>query len=353
MYIFMAKVNKNSTPKIAYHMTLLRILACIFSICLMGVASEAEFDWKTQFSGIVDNREYFNSVQTGRTILGGRITTDAGICLDTHHTLRIGGSLLQEYGSRKFFDGTDIFAFYHGAWLPFSFYFGKFPRQTLLRYPLSLLSDSLDYYRPFIEGTLIQLAGRYVYETIWVDWTGKIDHDVHETFLCGFSGALNFSSIRFSHYFVYYHFAHTLNHYPDERLRDNGGGVARIGIMLHPTGIDSLAINAGILGSFDRIRDGRSWQTALGSLYELDATRSRFNLHVLAYFGNSHTLLWGDSFYKAHTYGRGDFTVRTLKSHHVCARFTLSLHGIEGHIDNSEAFLLTVLLGGHRPLMVD
>jgi hypothetical protein len=333
-------------------MKLIISLTATFLLFIPAVAQSYEAEWMAGFTGIVDNREYFNSVQTGKTILGGRISALAGLRFDSTRGIAGGLTALQQYGSRDLIDQTRLYLYYHSTGRPLTFYFGVFPRQQLLSYPLMLLSDSLDYYRPQIEGTLLQIQGRLGVENVWVDWTGMIKGPAHESFLCGISGttAYRFGCVR--HYFLYYHYAHSELRPADEYIKDNGGGMIQAGVRFYQRGpIDSLRIFAGYAGSFSRVRDNSSpWSTGQSGIFEAFVDLPRGGLHVLYNNGTPQRLDWGDSFYRGRSYCRTDFTVLPICSENVRARFTLALHFIDRHIDHQEIFLLTAGLGGRKVL---
>lgn len=64
-------------------------------------------------------------------------------------------------------------------------FFGSFPRRELFDYPLMLLADSLDYYRPNIEGSSICYRWQWGSVHGWVDWTGRASEETRESILAG------------------------------------------------------------------------------------------------------------------------------------------------------------------------
>jgi len=307
------------------------------------------FEWKAGFTGIADNREYFNTVTVPQTIFGSRVTLECGLNVDKFHQFRVGFNYLYEYGSTITSRQPDPVIYYKGYKEPLTLFIGAFPRKNLLLYPLVLLTDTLNYFRPNIEGMLLMVNGKWGYQNLWIDWTSRQTDTERETFLFGLSGRINKGILFFTHHLLMYHFAGSKIPIPDDSIRDNGGGVFRFGMDLSgATRLDSLIFSAGSIISFDRIRKTGEWQTPSGILSEINATYKGFGIRTLYYRGEGHQLLYGDGFYKADSYGRTDFYFTPINSTHVKGRFTYSLHFIEGKTDNSQSFILSIDINGSK-----
>ena len=73
-------------------------------------------------------------------------------------------------------------------------------------------------------------------------------------------------------------------------------------------------------------------------------------IRTTIYLGEGHTFLYGDSFYKAGFYSRFDVFVIPFKSPNIISRINFAIHFVEGTIDYSQQILISMTLGGNRPL---
>ncbi|MFW6253394.1 MAG: hypothetical protein ACOC41_00545 [Chitinivibrionales bacterium] len=310
-------------------------------------AQAYEFDWRLQFSGVADNREYFNSVTTPQTILGARFGATAGLTIDQAHHIRFGGTVMQEYGSEFGFDKATPYAYYYYDGMPSEFVFGIFPRKMLSTYPRALLTDTLYFYRPQVEGALFRLKGAFGEQSLWLDWTSRQTDTNRETFLFGFDGTLVYKSLFMRHTFLYYHFAGPAVRIPGDHVRDNGGGSLAAGVTMQKLWLfDTLQVAMGGLGSYDRTRGVTDWQSSAGATALLYMSAPRFSLRYEHYWGESHKLDWGDRFFKAKQYGRLDMGVIPILHRNITARFIYSLHIIESKLDHQQAFFVSADIGG-------
>lgn len=319
-----------------------KFLVTIF-IFFIQSSNAQEFKWNIGFDGIADNREYFNTLTTPQTILAARIRGEMGFDLENYHQIRGGLNYIYEFGSSDSLLRPYITMYYHAEKAPYNFYMGTFPRKNLLNYPLALITDTLLYYRPNIEGLYLKLFGNWGYENFWIDWTSRQTNVDRETFLFGFSGTINWKTLFLQHYFVMHHFAGPAIPIPNDHLRDNGGLIIRSGINLSSMiGIDSLTISTGIVNSIDRIRGFYDWTLKYGSISEIHVNYKGYGMNALAYFGEGHDFMFSEGFYQARSYGRLDLFFTPLQFDRIKGRFMLSFHFIEGSIDYSQSFLLSV-----------
>lgn len=316
-------------------------------------ASGQLLEWQAGFDGFLDNREYENTVQIPQTIFGARTWLELGGSIDRIHHIRAGLNYMYEFGS-------DIDAikplpvlYYQLEWGPVNFYMGAFPRRNLLEYPLALLTDTLNYYRPNIEGMYLSYDfGRWGWENIFIDWTSRqTDYDF-EQFMFGFSGRLNYKFLYFTHHFLMGHFARSRIPPPGFHLRDNGGFDLNFGADFSGmTFFDTLYISIGTLISLDRIRgvyDG--WETPAGFISQANLCYKGLGLMGTYYRGQGHEFLYGDSFYRAKEYGRLDLYWQPFKKSYLTGKIVFSLHFIEHSLDTSQQLLVSLNFGGSRQI---
>jgi hypothetical protein len=78
--------------------------------------------------------------------------------------------------------------------------------------PLALMTDTFQYYRPVLEGILIDYRTPGFRHNIWIDWTSRQSYRKREAFLLGFSGYAERGMLIWQHHFIMTHLAHSLSH---------------------------------------------------------------------------------------------------------------------------------------------
>jgi len=312
-------------------------------------AHSQKFEWMAGFDGFLDNREYY-SIDNPQTIFGSRIKGEIGASLADVHRLRFGINYLYEFGHDLDAHLPNVTMYYQYDDDRINFQIGSFPRYKLLDYPLALLSDTLLYYRPNIEGAFFGYSGGWGFQNVFIDWTSRQTENTHERFIFGFSGALRKGILFLNHHFMMGHFAAKGVPDPDHHLRDNGGFQIDLGADLSGmVFLDTLGFSAGTLVSLDRTRgvdDG--WQTPAGFIGQFKAFYKWFGINGLYYQGQGHTFLYGDPFYRLEQYGRLDFFYMPFHNENVSLKINFVLHFAESQIDYSQQILVSMALDGFR-----
>lgn len=331
-------------------MSRMRISFTILILALALSSGAQNFEWMAGFDAFLDNREYF-SIENPHTMFGSRFRVEAGGSLADLHTIRAGVNYLYEFGYR--IDAckpipTLYYRYDDGKIL---LYAGAFPRRDLLDYPIALLSDTLHYYRPNIEGVYLSCSGSWGTQNVFIDWTSRQTDVAHERFIFGASGRLNWKSLYLSHHLIMGHFAGRGIPVTGERLRDNGGIDINLGVDLsQKVVIDTLQFSAGALVSIDRIRGiDETFQTPAGFLGKFTLMHRGWGLAGTWYKGQGHTFLYGDAFYRLRDYGRLDIFYAPFRSGPVRMKFDFALHFANGELDTSQQILISMVLGGSRP----
>jgi len=337
-------------------MTLVRKLILLTLFCLSASGLKAqEIEGNLSYFGFLDNREYMKSGRYSQTIFGNRISPEVGIRIDSIHRFRVGFNALYEFGSKqaRFFDKIEPVIYYQYEKDKIDFFIGSFPRQNLVDdYPRALLSDTLNYYRPNIQGMLAKYENSKFKETVWLDWTSRQTAIDRETFIFGLSGKYQPGMFFVSHHAYMFHNAGAAIEVPGDNLQDNGAATVKIGLDLSKaTILDSLTITAGGMMSFERTRsvtDG--FNTPKGFVSDLYAGYKRFSINNTFYAGQGHHLLLGDEFYNAKTYDRIDFRWTPILFKNISGSFVFSYHFADGIMDNQQAFFLRYNLSGSKKL---
>jgi hypothetical protein len=306
-------------------------------------------EWLAGFDGFLDNREYY-SIDNPQTIFGSRIKGEIGGTLANVHRLRFGVNYLYEFGHETDAHSPNVTMYYQFNNDRINFQIGSFPRVGLLDYPLALLSDTLLYYRPNLEGAYFGYRGAWGFQQVFIDWTSRQTDDNHERFIFGFSGALRKGILFLNHHLMMGHFAAKGIPDPDHHLRDNGGfqidlGADLSGIVL----LDTLRFSAGTLVSLDRTRGvDKGWQTPAGLVGQFKTFYKWFGIDGLYYRGQGHTFLYGDPFYRLEQYGRLDFFYMPFQHEKVSLKINFVLHFAAGQVDYSQQILVSMALDGFR-----
>ncbi|MCF8331628.1 MAG: hypothetical protein K9H84_04170 [Bacteroidales bacterium] len=318
--------------------------AVTFVFISVGFCSHAQnYFWKAGLWNIADNREYFNDFQEGETILVSRLNGSIGVKMDSIHQFVAGLDYMFEYGNSLNAVPISPILYYHLNKNPFSFYFGSFPREGLLNYPLFLMKEKFLYYNPSIKGLHFKASGSSGHQTLWIDWLQKQTLNQREAFLYGASGRLNLKWLFLEHYFLMYHKAKSQQPI-NEHISDNGGFLARIGININTSGAfpDTLYMAAGPAFKIDQLRGvyDMNIQTGFSGMFTL---RKDFAGIKATYFhGEGQEVIYGDPLYQAENYGRLDVFFLPFENSSIKARFEYSLHFINDIIDHSQSIVISV-----------
>jgi hypothetical protein len=327
-------------------------LTTFLSLVLLSlVATSQNFEWKSGFHGFFDNREYFNEYTDPQTIFGSRISVEGGFAVNENNRFKAGINYLYEFGSKGDLIAPDIIMYYNGQFKHINFYIGAFPRRNLIDHPLILLKDTLEYFRPNIEGMFLEFKTRMFYHNVWIDWTSRQTNTRRETFLIGGEGMIRKNIFFYRHNFIMYHYASPAIPVPDDHIRDNGGLTASIGADLSSKiPLDSLMLTSGIAVSYDRIRNIYDFNFPVGWLSELMLVHKGFGIKGLYYNGDRQILLYGEGFYKSKQYGRLDLFYESNNSRIIRGKLQFSFHFIPGTIDSSQSFTVYLCLDGKKRL---
>lgn len=319
-------------------------LTIILLLLVYGYSFAQKLEYSVLFQGIGDNREFAESGKANsQTILGERISFEMGTTLDEQHQFRAGLNYLFEFGSDLDFNKPKLTAYYHFLDKKSEFYFGAFPRMDLIDYPLAMLTDTLQYYRPNLEGMYGKYQWDWGHQAAFIDWTGRQSETVHESFLAGSSGKIKLKSFFFENYLIMFHYAGKLYHDPDFHIQDNSAVSFYLGRDLTDIlPLQKSSIKMGSLGSFFMERHvNEKYITAWSFVGEFYGEMKKFALRTTLHQGQGHRITMGDRFYNVGSYLRTDVYWKFINSQHVQGKFNLSFHLVEGrYMDQSQQLSL-------------
>jgi len=321
-----------------------------FTLALSSPLQSQRFEWLAGFDGFLDNREYY-TIHMPQTIFGSRFRAEVGGSIDGIHRLRAGINYLYEFGTAIDAQKPNLTLYYEYHNQGVRLFAGAFPRRDLLHFPLALLSDTLHYYRPNIEGLYARYSWSWGRQNAFLDWTSRQTDTIQERFMAGTSGKLFFRDFFLSNYFLLSHFAGASVYDPDHSVNDNMGYNIDLGVDLSGrTFLDSLCISVGVLGSLDRLRaEGDDWHTPVGFLGQATFLYRFAGVSASYYAGEGQRLLYGDPFYRLGRYGRLDLLLIPFRSGPLSLKIDVGLHFAGGQVDYSQQLWLSFDLDGRIP----
>jgi len=291
---------------------------------LISVAQD--FNYQVLFEGIGDNREFTREYAMPQTILGSRGAFEVGISIDNHH-LKGGLSQLLEFGSDIDAQKPKLILYYQFLDAQKEFLFGAFPRRNKIDFPLAMLTDTLLYYRPNIEGLYGKISWDWGQQLAFVDWVGRQTEVQREQFMAGSSGEIFYKNLFLQNYLLLFHNAHTLYNDPPFHIEDYMGLAVQGGIRTNPENEFVGFFKVGVLHSAYRQRgvtDGYLNSTSLFA--EGNGRYKNFGLKTVLSTGGGHRFALGDPFYRADSYWRTDLIWYFINHEKIKGRFNLSMH---------------------------
>lgn len=328
-----------------------RTLIITLSILSISAGYTQDFVWNTGFNGFFDNREYFNEYVEPQTMFGSRIFGFAGFAINDHQEFGAGIDFLYEFGGNVSSNSFSPLLYYHFENRLVNLYMGAFPRKHLTNFPIVLQNDTIEYYRPNIEGIFVEFRKPWGSHSFWLDWTSRQTDTERETFQIHGSGKLQKGLLFYRHDFLLVHLAGPAVDIPNDHIRDQGGAYARIGLNLSSKSFfDSLSISTGYAMSYDRLRNVYDLKIHNGSLSEIVLEYRNLGVKNTLYFGDGQAAGIGEAVYQASFYNRTDLYWRVFKTAGVDARIEFSFHLIEDVLDLSQKFTIYAKLNGKKKI---
>jgi len=268
--------------------------------------------------------------------------------------------MLHEYGSNTAIDNLSPVAYYMYQSEPLRFIAGAFPRTFALElYPRLFFRDSVTYYRPNMNGILVDYSHNGLSAGLWLDWTSRQTFIHREAFFVGFNGKYRKGLFYVQQFSYMFHFAGIKDPIIDEALHDNIMLLTSAGLDFSERSVlDRLEFNAGYVTGLDRARgDNTGWLVHNGFMAEAYMEYRRFGLFNSFYAGDgqmsfyedhNNELYWGDPFYRTTVYNRSDLYLDFLRNKVVNARLLFSFHFTEKNVYNEQALKLSVNLNNIR-----
>ncbi len=329
-----------------------RILIIGLSLWFVQSAYSQTLLFHSDFHQILDNREYFSKYGYPQTILGARLNLMGGVQLDTNHAILGGLNYMYEYGGNIDEVPIQINLFYRYQDEHTKVCFGSFPRRGLLNYPLMMLTDTLNYYRPNIDGGFLGYSGKWGNVNVWCDWTSRQTETRRESFLAGIFGQFKYRFLYLDYYAYMFHFAGDAT--KAQHIRDNGSESAFLGVDLSFLSryIQTLKVDVGIVASYDRVRPNPYVHYA-GLMSRIHLHFKRFGADAVIYSGNRQQIAYGDQLYTSGQYQRLDLFIVPFKSKQVSSRFSFNMHFIKGEMNTSQQLSIIATFGARKKIKLN
>lgn len=292
-----------------------------------------------------DNRESSIPHYKSQTILGMRLSPEVGWnYADAEvgsHSIVGGLSYLQPFGASwrdamvvpTIYYRFDYKGFYASA--------GIVPWRTLVtRLPRYLMSDSIAIYSPNLQGALFGYSSRAGFVELFCDWRGMQSADMREAFRIMVSGQWQWRWLQLGG-------LAQMNH-----LANPAPPAARTGVCddvtVHPyagvdfsymTPMDSLALQAGFLGGFQRDRMAGEANFSCGFYSQLSVKWRYVGLENTFYAGQPLMVLYdrygamlnqGEPMYANWLYNRTDVSVYIVNMPMAQLAFSWTFHYVPG-----------------------
>ncbi len=284
----------------------MRKLSNILLIFLPLFGAAQQFEYQVMFEGIGDNREYASEKAMSQTILGSRGAFEVGIKTDNNR-IRVGLNHLLEFGSDIDFHKPRLTMYYEYTDSRKSFLFGAFPRRARIDFPLAMMTDTLLYYRPNLEGMFGEVRWTWGHQNGFVDWVGRQTEMVRENFTAGFSGEIFHKNLFFQNYLLMFHDAGAKIRFPGVFVKDYLGFSLQAGVRTSKSASVNGFVKAGVLESSFRERDEFNEFIQAFSLFaEAQGRYKNYGIKSVLHSGDGHRFKNGDLFYRLKNYWRTD-----------------------------------------------
>ncbi|HSO85275.1 MAG TPA: hypothetical protein VLQ91_01895 [Draconibacterium sp.] len=322
-----------------------KLLTILFVLITFSGKSQI-FEYQVLFEGIGDNREFYNDFGYPQTILGARGAFETGVKFDNHR-LRGGLSQLLEFGSDIDAQKPKLTLYYQFNNEQTEFIFGAFPRRDKIDFPLAMLTDTLLYYRPNIEGFFGKKNWNWGHQNGFIDWISRQTNENREIFTAGSSGEIFLKNLFLQNYILMTHVAQPAIRIPGKSVSDFVGFVLQAGIRTSEKSKFQGYLKAGILESSHRDRFvSDNFQNSVSLFAEAKGKYKMFGLKSVLSSGDGHSFAYGDLFYHAKNYLRTDVIWYFINHEKVKGTFNLSFHVIDWEELNNQQQLSVIYVFG-------
>ena len=302
------------------------LLTLLFAVAGATALQAQHFAYRADFSFFFDNLENSVPWEPTRTYLAAALRPEVGVVFDKHHSFMVGANLIQNMGDSARLTQTDIIAYYRYRSRNFNGFAGALPRDySIAHYPNSFFRDDLYFYRPVIQGVLLQYLNRKKtgYVEFFLDWYGLNNElRIDEFMLCAST------EYAFLDRLLLIGANGQLTHYKNDYKLQDSYLLERAYYNLYVgtdltsvlPALQEARISFGLLSSMEhkRVLDTEtSWRHAPGAQLDIAFRWKGLGLSNSFYFGDKQhfyyqqyggDLYWGSPFYQSGRYNRTDIS---------------------------------------------
>ena len=211
-----------------------------------------------------------------------------------------------------------------------------------------MLTDTLLYYRPNIEGMFGQFNWEWGHQNGFVDWYSRQTDTNREQFMAGFSGEVFLKNLFLQNYLLLFHDAGPKIDVPDDdHIKDYLGLALQAGIRTAEESTFKGQVKAGILASSYRERsvtDG--FVNSVSFFAEASGRYKNFGIKSVLSSGDGHRFVYGDRFYTQNNYWRSDAIWYFINHKKVKGKFNYSFHIINwDDLDQQQQLSIIYIFG--------
>lgn len=293
-----------------------------------------------------DNREVQTPYSDPQTLFGIRISPElVWVKSDMKgalHQIKAGVHYLQPIGASLSFGQFDPILYYRYGQKNLKLHFGIIPYNLLVeKLPIHILSDSLSYFYPNINGSLIQYQAQKGFFEAMLDWRGAMSQTTREAFRVILKGRYYFNRFSVGGYAFLNHLANKAPTEPKEGVCDNYLMAPELGFHLTKNNIlDTTSLRISYIFSSTRERITNTTIQSQGIGLDLFLKWRFLAFQNTLYIGNNmmpfynqygSTLHLGDPYYRAPQYNRTSCMFYLIKNDFVTCLFSWNFHFIKGY----------------------
>lgn len=322
-----------------------KVTLIFWMVCLTGILQAQEFNYDIRLTHFFDNREFDNQYALPQTLFGIRLSPELEWkkqdIQGADHSIHVGIHYLQPIGGTIKLGQLDPIVFYQYKKGGYNLHFGVVPFSELIeKLPLQVMSDSLSYVYPNIQGALFQYqSGKSFFEGM-LDWRGAMSSQTREAFRVILKGRYYLGNFSLGGITFLNHLANKAPTQPKEGVCDDYLVSPEIGFHLDKNKIlDTTSIRLGYIFAYSRERITNTSYQSNGLLLDLFVKWHFLALQNSFYVGNNLMPLYekygsglhlGDPFYRASRYNRTSLMLYLIDKEFVTCTFSWNLHFTKG-----------------------
>ncbi|MDD3404868.1 MAG: hypothetical protein PHH23_01180 [Paludibacteraceae bacterium] len=322
-----------------------KILIILFCSGFFQNICAQKFLYDVDFVTYFDNREYHSELQKSKTVFGMRLSPEIGIGLGDSlggtHRVMAGASYIQPFGA--YWESARVYPtiYYEYCQKGFTASLGAVPYSHMFHaLPDYLMSDSMAYAYPNIQGALFQYVSKWGFAEFLCDWRGMESSDTREAFRLIVDGRFNYKWFLAGGYAQMNHLANKSDDQPNLGVCDDIYLNPFVGVdFSNKTPLDSLSFQVGYILGLQRDRKRELSYVPQGCKIDLFLRWRFLGLQNSFYVGNNLMPLYaecgtllnqGNPFYQAQVYNRTDVFIYIIRRSFVNCYFSWNFHYTQG-----------------------